>query len=122
MLTCFTIALFAAADKKLLPGFECSGTEPFWGLTIQGNKSIKFSSPEIKEELFVPVSYITPLGQEGVTYIYNTTSKRSKGAAVITILKSACEDGMSNTEYDYTVIIDKIKDKVAFSGCCSMIK
>ena len=116
ILSCFVITLVAAATVKPAPGFECTGTEPFWSLTINGSKSIRFSSPEIKQEFFVPVTPINPEGD--MAYVYNTTSKISKGTVVVTILKASCSDSMSETEYDYTVIVDRIKEKYAMYGCC----
>jgi uncharacterized membrane protein len=120
LMFCLAIGIFAAAAGKTAPGFECTGTEPFWGLTISGSKSMKFSSPEIEKENFVPVSPITI--EDGMAYIYNTTSKLTKGAVVVTVIKSSCSDSMSDTEYDYTVVVDRVKEKYGLYGCCRIVK
>ncbi len=120
ILICFAITLYAASTGKSSPVFECVGTEPFWGLTITGSKSMKFSSPEIEKENFAPVAPITV--EAGMAYIYNTSSRLTKGDVVVTVIKSSCSDSMSDTEYDYTVVVDRVKEKSGLYGCCKILK
>jgi uncharacterized membrane protein len=120
LMFCLAIGIFAAAAAKNAPGFECVGTEPFWNMTINGTRSIKFTSPEIEKENFDPVSPVKV--EDGMAYIYNTASRLTKGSVAVTVIKSSCSDSMSDTEYDYTVVINRVKEKSGLYGCCRILK
>ena len=103
--------------------YNCSGTEPFWDLNI-GTFRIDYRTPGekgLERERFA----LTPaLGAAGMVKdfvkVYNTVSLTKGVPASITLLKGSCNDGMSDTVYDYHTIFNN-NGKVLY-GCCSIVK
>ncbi|MBJ6611135.1 MAG: SH3 domain-containing protein [Candidatus Thiothrix moscowensis] len=95
---------------------KCSGTEPFWGVTI--------TETQMSVDMMDGPKYNVPV-------TFRQTSANNATIAVIagtdgpnetqTFLQkvSACSDGMSDTRYPYAVTAVLNKRKVV-SGCCSV--
>ena len=105
------------ADFKKGIDFVGLGTEPFWSVKIDDEKSVSFDmmSNEIKFKTGKPE--ITNPDDKSITY----TASNKKYFIRIDIKKDSCGDGMSDKIYPYSVKIkittiktDKIKE---LSGC-----
>lgn len=102
----FSFQTFASAD------FSCFGTEPFWGLKLEGSK-VSLSFPlgeEAKTEKVI--SRITAYGvSEDVAFVV----KINNGSA--TIIAGECSDGMSDEIYPFHIVFSS--DDNVFYGCCN---
>jgi uncharacterized membrane protein len=94
--------------------FSCVGTEPFWNVNIYKNKvtvntlnGVKFTASVV----FHGRAMNSPVG----TTITNAVSV---GRSVVVMTeKQHCNDGMSENNYPYRVLV-LIDDSSAYSGCC----
>lgn len=101
--------------RKIKPQFNCSGTEPFWGIDIhrkhmvyQDANGLKFKAPIV----FYGKATNSPSGN----LVSSAVDKQH--AIVLVMEKTSCSDGMSDINYHYktTVLIDQNN---ALSGCCN---
>lgn len=75
-----------------------TGTEPFWGGTIQG-ETLLWSSPEAPDGVRVSVTRFP--GRGGISF-----SGELEGAALdILVTPAPCSDGMSDRTYPYVAIV-----------------
>ena len=91
--------------------YSCFGTEPFWGLKLEGSK-VSLSFPlgdEVKTEQVI--SRVTAYGvNEDVAFVV----KINNGSA--TIIGGECNDGMSDEIYPSHIVFAS-EDSVYY-GCC----
>jgi uncharacterized membrane protein len=116
---CLSTAL-AQADN-----FTCSGTEPFWQLTINekaillqdGNKVTGQSKLTLKSVKPRPAAGAPP---SAVQVYEAATSERNARPVMIVLQKreeTKCSNGMSDPIYPYDVIV--VTPAVVFMGCCA---
>ncbi len=119
LITVFAAGLFAQSNKDFSKGYEFSGygTEPFWEVKIDVEKTIYFkdvSLPAIKTKApeYVPVA-------DARGFFYSGESK--KYSVSVQIMKQECSDGMSDNKNKYSVkviINDKVTSETReYKGC-----
>ena len=80
--------------------FHCIGTEPFWSIVVT-DTAILYTSPEKRE-----VWRAAKAEAAGNASVFRT--RDAAGNAIeITIRPGRCNDGMSDTIYEYTVTVDR---------------
>ena len=84
----------------------CSGTEPFWSLTRDGEGAI----------------YATPDGRHALTLIFSRDEGGKYLDGVLLLSNQSCTDGMSDRAYGFRadVILGNIEGFDLLSGCCSL--
>ena len=112
----------AAAPAATL---TCTGTEPFWQLTINdstillqdGNKVTGQSKLTLKSVKPRPAAGAPP----GAVQVYEATTGGRNGAAMTIVVQkreeTKCSNGMSDPIYPYDVIV--VTPRVVFMGCCA---
>ena len=105
------LSLFAFA--ALASEINCSGTEPFWSLTVTGDKMV-YSSPI--EEDNATFKVVSALQAAGFAPGYITVIK-SKYTS-LTLVAGQCNDGMSDETYTHHAVFDK--SGVILGGCCNV--
>ena len=104
--------------------FTCTGTEPFWQLTINdktillqdGNKVTGQSKLTLKSVKPRPAAGAAP---NAVQVFEAATSEHNAKAVTIVVQKreeTKCSNGMSDPIYPYDVIV--VTPNVVFMGCC----
>lgn len=111
LLKLFSIILLAMPTVNYAhTNFDCSGTEPFWGVNIKPSSFIfKHESDTI---------HLTPVNpiHSGNTLTYNTKSIPDNKLVTITIKHMNCSNGMSDQTFHYHVTYKM--DNQSFEGCC----
>ncbi len=110
----FAIALGLPTTAQAL---TCTGTEPFWSLTI-GKGAIKFDEAGGPKRALKSVAPRTAQNRNADTVrVYQTSDK---GRPVTIVIRAAagrsCSDGMSDTRYPYSAVI--IRRQNVIDGCC----
>lgn len=93
---------------------RCSGTEPFWGVSIQ-NDQAAFSTPESTETFTAgPMEWA-----RGSIRHFIVRLKAGETSGMLAGLRAspACSDGMSDTRFPYEGVLVK-PDGTVLSGCC----
>lgn len=75
-----------------------TGTEPFWGGSVTGNRLI-YSTPENQSGTTIPVERFT--GRNGLSF----NGKLDGGDFIMAVTPGACSDGMSDRNYPFTVML-----------------
>lgn len=86
------------------------GTEPFWNIEIDNEKSISFKLADLPQPIVVPM--VQPTVTKDSVF-YSTTAQGAK--LEVTIYNEFCSDGMSDNLYEYRVHV-RYKGE-AFKGC-----
>ncbi len=95
---------------------RCSGTEPFWGLSVNGG--------EMQFKLFDDQSSFVvsgPIRSANSTLIWSFPIKNGDGVGSGVLFVKAtgdCSDGMSDQLYDFEVMFNLPEAGGVFSGCC----
>lgn len=98
----------------------CFGTQPYWTVNITKKETFFtiYDGFENKKEIF---PYVSPIFPGANTDIKIFTTRNKKSNLQIILVKQYqpcyCNDGMSDTEYAYQVIV--IKNDAVFEGCAS---
>lgn len=98
--------------------FQCNGTEPFWGITIAANNSIKFRNEDIGNFQARISFQRLPIARPSEIGILVTKAVSTGHSATIVTHKEACSDGMSDINYPYSVTA-LINDEFVLEGCCN---
>ncbi|PIE16170.1 MAG: peptide-binding protein [Rhodobacterales bacterium] len=100
---------------------SCSGTEPFWSLTLERSGTVTFTPMDGVPTVFTTQKRLTAIGMLGR---YGLVARSAQGALHATISQSACNDGMSEMEYGLTVdaIIRDADGYHLWSGCCALTR
>jgi uncharacterized membrane protein len=110
-----------AGDKVGAPAVtQCAGTEPFWSLTIAKDKISLEDQSGAGSNLSMANSgakaAIGRMAEYMALYQGRTLEDSSKFMNVI-IKTEKCSDGMSDNEYDHSVLV--LSGSSLYSGCCS---
>jgi uncharacterized membrane protein len=102
----------ALVGRPTPPQAQAMGTEPFWNVTVTP-KGIVYSTPESK----VTFPYSKALQADGrvedTTFAYKFQKGRQQGTLVFN--KAACNDGMSDRQYEYTTTL--VLNNQVRAGC-----
>lgn len=98
--------------------YQCAGTEPFWGMTIKGDKlSYDYSAdePVNKTEKIVSKKLMAARPEA-----FGVVAK-TKNVTATVILNDQCSDGMSDEIYSHSVALDVRGLSGVLEGCCNEI-
>ena len=113
-------ARFLEAEDRFpeAPGnVHCGGTEPFWGLTVDGDSAI-YSTPE--EEQAMSVVSVRRGENRINVWGYQMLSEINASATALLVYNEQCSDGMSDFTYAFEVYLMGIRDDAGpLQGCCS---
>ncbi|WP_121061720.1 hypothetical protein [Chachezhania antarctica] len=100
---------------------KCSGTEPFWSITIDEAGST-YNSPEQETPLTLDyLRFVPGLGRTDLWGHYLVSPDGITPLTVIVRHTEACTDGMSDLNFDYEAILLGLSpDGAPAYGCCSM--
>jgi len=88
---------------------QASGTEPFWGVRVEGAK-LAYTTPETQD---------TPRNFEGERTLHEgllvVQGGDGDGAFRLTVERAACSDGMSDLSHPFTA--EFVLGKDTFKGC-----
>jgi uncharacterized membrane protein len=106
-------SLFASEIKPL----QCFGTEPFWGVKIDNKGFVKLSSPADENGKFFSKSELINAEGTSSDFAFQIIAKNMAQESIkLNILKSECNDGMSDEIYPYSVMMENSGS--LFVGCC----
>lgn len=112
VLTLFIGSEVFAAD------FSCNGTEPFWGIKVQG-ETLTYSTPENQDGREMKIRSIRDAaGVPEWTATVVKTGCALKRRSTLTLLRGKCSDGMSDKVYSHHAIYDV--DGGVLYGCCDL--
>lgn len=106
----------AAADEPVnleQATFACSGTEPFWGVTL-GPSGGDYSDPEQKFE--VSTERVQPATARLFPLLYRLKDGQGRSYRATVSHRESCIDGMSDYEYAFEVLWSG--DDNFEQGCC----
>lgn len=98
--------------------YMCSGTEPFWGMKIEGHKLSYeyYGEEEVKKTEIILSKKLMAARPES----FGVVAKSKKATATI-VLNDQCSDGMSEETYSHSVVLDLKALPIALEGCCNQI-
>lgn len=118
----------AAVEPARIPGarppvgLQCSGTEPFWSLRVQDERTLVYATPDLQPQGLALAS-VSPARSGGATLL---TAHSAGPNRISTIIAPAqCSDGMSDATYGWRadVILSSEGSGAPpslFSGCCRL--
>ncbi|MBS1961268.1 MAG: hypothetical protein JST04_03555 [Bdellovibrionales bacterium] len=107
------------ASEAFAANLTCVGTEPFWGVTVDGN-TLTYSTPDHPngEKLAIGSIRTADGMPEGSTTVFRTKACIFRRTTTLTVIRaSGCSDGMSDATYSHYVVYD-IEGHV-LAGCCN---
>lgn len=114
-LTAIFMFILLSINSFAATQFDCVGTEPFWSLKTS-EKNITLKDPiHLDGETLKIISRKAAAG----TALDFATVIKSKYTS-LSILRSDCNDGMSDEKYEFSVIVDK--GDTVLTGCCHSTK
>lgn len=98
--------------------YICSGTEPFWGMKIKGDKLSYdyYGENEVNKTEKILSKKLMAARPES----FGVVAKTRNVTATIT-LNDQCSDGMSDQTYSHSVVLDAKAESVVFEGCCNVV-
>ena len=93
---------------------QCSGTEPFWGIQIGYHRAEAEKNYEETKQSLMLGDPIGALGQPNLWLLPSADPKDPNGFLLIE--EEKCSDGMSETEYPYSLKVHM--GGGLLSGCC----
>ena len=95
---------------------QCSGTEPFWGMTI-AERDLKVDMMD-GPDYTVPVTFRqTSANDQTIAVIAGASGVNTTQAFLQKV--EACSDGMSDVKYPYAITA-VINNRKVYSGCCKV--
>lgn len=111
-----SIFLSNAVSASSIPTLSCAGTEPFWDLSINTLGNITYRDPLI-EKKYSDASIKNAEGSpEGYAFKIEAGDTEN-GTLLLNVIKTKCNDGMSDTIYTYTTLVDI--NGIILIGCCN---
>lgn len=103
-------------------GFECSGTEPFWGASIAVDGAVSFQDA-MSYDLDAPLELMSAMTASARLQPYSYQFANPNGLMDVALIidAQACSDGMSARRYGWRAIA-RVRDHQSASrlleGCC----
>lgn len=118
MKTLIALLTLTASVSSMAVDYKCSGTEPFWGTSIKGDKLSYDYYGEI--EINKTEKIISKKLMAARPEIFGVVAKTRKATATI-ILNDQCTDGMSDQTYSHSVVLDIKALPMVLEGCCNEV-
>lgn len=100
-----------------IPTLACFGTEPFWGVSTDEKGLLSMSDPLTEtERLFAKTSIKVAQGTPGDFAFQIVAEDSGQNVLKLNVVKADCNDGMSDTTYPFTALVD-VDGRLLF-GCC----
>ena len=113
----FFISINAYASD--VPKIQCSGTEPFWDISINESGVLSLGDPSNGDEKIYSRTILKSMERTSSTYTLNIEARdEANGLLNLNVQKEICDDGMSEEIYPYSVSVN-IKGRI-FKGCCNL--
>jgi len=117
-LVCLPVAIAHAEN------FTCSGTEPFWQLTINDSTILLQDGNKVTGQSKLTLKSVKPRPAAGAppsaVQVFEATSGGRNGTSMTIVVQkreeTKCSNGMSDPIYPYDVIV--VTPKIVFMGCC----
>ncbi|HRN88782.1 hypothetical protein [Hyphomicrobium sp.] len=93
--------------------FQCSGTEPFWGVTLGPEKG-EYSDPE--QSFPLTTERVQPSTARLFPLLYRLKDDKGRSYRATVTQRPGCIDGMSDYEYAFEVLLSG--DENFEQGCC----
>lgn len=115
MKTLLLLLTMFASTSAMAIDYHCSGTEPFWGLGTNGNQLTYeyFGEEEIKRTEKITSKKLMAARPESFGAVLKT-----KNVTATIISNDQCSDGMSDTVYSHSIVLDIRNLPMALEGCC----
>ncbi|RVT83392.1 peptide-binding protein [Rhodobacteraceae bacterium CCMM004] len=99
---------------------RCSGTEPFWSLTVLPRGRAIWSGLDLPTEELRLVWTAPPVGRIAVRHGVRLVSDGAEIAGVVT--RERCSDGMSDRPFGLSILatLTRRGDTALYEGCCSV--
>jgi len=112
LLVLLTMTLSVSA---MATDYTCSGTEPFWGMSIKGDKLSYdyYGEVEVKKTEKILSKKLMAARPEA----FGVVAKTKKVTATI-VLNDQCSDGMSDQIYSHSLVLDVKALPMVLEGCC----
>ncbi|MCP4383299.1 MAG: hypothetical protein GY798_18085 [Hyphomicrobiales bacterium] len=110
----------SAAEDTNYP-LDCGGTEPFWSLTVQGDRAQFKLWIEEEEQTLDASRWMAARGMRGWFVVRLAETETTGGGGLLTVRsadQAFCSDDMSDTDYPFFATVILPDDQV-FGGCCS---
>ncbi len=96
---------------------DCGGTEPFWGIKVDKNGFVKYSSPDFDNAKFFSKSTKISAAGTGANFAYQLIATNMKNESIkLNVTTAECNDGMSDETYPQTVLVED--NGTILFGCC----
>lgn len=118
MKTLIALTLMSLSFSSFAVDYTCSGTEPFWGMKIVGDKLSYdyYTETEVhRTERIKSKKFMAARADS-----FGVIAKTRKVTATI-VLNDQCSDGMSDQTYSHSVVLDVNSLPTALEGCCNEI-
>lgn len=121
MKTILALALFSAlssfAGANEVPVLQCFGTEPFWGVSTDAKGFLSMNDPMSDSKKFYSKTILKNAAGTTSTFAFQIeATDMAKNTLKLNVVKTDCNDGMSDSIYPYTALVD-VDGGILF-GCC----
>ena len=116
------IKLETLGNTSLPVGLQCSGTEPFWSMSVESVKSLQLSLQPDSDMIAAINSVASSINN--IEYPVAIAADADEVQITAIVRPLACSDGMSDRSYGWEVdVLTRTgKNSVLLSGCCSLTK
>ena len=112
LLALLSMNSFAAEESSM----TCVGTEPFWAVNVSSNNQMTLLFPGEDDQVFT-INHKTSASGTSGDFAFQISGSNSRAEFLkLNIIKEKCNDGMSDLEYPYSVLVDH-QNRILY-GCC----
>lgn len=118
MKSLLVLLAMTASVSAMATDYKCSGTEPFWGMSVNGNKISYdyYLDTEVNKTEEILSKKLMAARPEAFGVVVST----EKVTATI-VLNDQCSDGMSEQIYSHSVVLDVKDFPMVLEGCCNEV-
>lgn len=97
--------------------FQCSGTEPFWSISLAATGAT-YGDPEVETQPLSVDAVIVAQGRPGIPVLYRMSRSQNRKSEAVVSQQAWCSDGMS--DYDYAFQVMYSDETSLRQGCCTL--
>lgn len=114
LVTIFSSSLYASNT----PHLRCFGTEPFWKITTDTKGFLSMTDIMTDTNKFYSKTVLKNAQGTSADFAFQIEARdQGNNTLKLNIVKTTCNDGMSDNSYLYTALVD-VEGKILF-GCCN---